>query len=263
MTNLLDLGVLKCTQELMENNTYPQVAVIVLAAGKGTRLKMPNGINKTTLEVKGKPMIESTIEIIENLGVGQIIAVVGHGKVSVERLLGNRVDYALQNKRLGTGHAALCGLKHVKSGIQFVVVVHGDDSHSYSPDVYHHLISACSQGNYDMAHMVMYLDNPFGLGRIIRDSDNHILRVTEEKNASDIEKKIQEVNAGAYCFKLEFAQKFLPKINFNTVKHEKYLTDIIEIAVNNKRTVASVKLNDTKQWIGINTLEELNRANQV
>jgi len=247
----------------MKSDNYNDVAVIVLAAGKGTRLNMPNGKNKTALEIKGKPMIARTVEIIEKFGVGQTIAVVGHGKESVELVLGTRVDYAVQTKRLGTGHAALCGLGKIKPGIKYIVVVHGDDSHSYSLDIYRDLVRACKIDNYDMAHMVMYLDNPFGLGRIIRDEQFNILRVTEEKNATEEEKFIKEVNAGAYCFKLEFAQKYLPKIEFNKVRHEKYLTDIIEIAVKNRKSVASVKLNDTKQWLGVNTLEDLSRANEV
>jgi len=245
----------------MNKLNFYDAAVIVLAAGKGTRLDMPNGKNKTVLEVKGKPMILRTIEVIEQLGVGQIIAVIGHGKDSVEEILGNRVDYAIQTKRLGTGHAALCGLKKINSNIKFIVVVHGDDSHAYHVDIYQKLIKACKEDNFDMAHMMMFLPNPFGLGRIIRDNNGNVLSVVEEKNATEQEKKIKEVNAGAYCFTNDFAKKYIPKIKFNSVKHEKYLTDIIEIAVQHNKKVASVKLTDTKQWMGVNTKEDLAKAN--
>lgn len=246
---------------VLNKNQYQDVAVIVLAAGKGTRLNMPNGKNKTVLEVKGKPMILRTIEIIEKLGVGQLIAVVGHGKESIEAILGNKVDYAMQSKRLGTGHAALCGLKKINKNINFVVVVHGDDSHAYHSDIYQQLIRACKNDGYAMAHMVMFLPDPFGLGRIIRDSKSKVLRVVEEKNATEKEKLIKEVNAGAYCFQIDFAKKYLAKIKFNSVKHEKYLTDIIEIAVANHKEIASVALSDTKQWMGVNTREDLEKAN--
>lgn len=242
---------------------YQDVAVVILAAGKGTRLNMSNGKNKTVLEVKGKPMVLSTVETIKKLGVAQIIAVVGHGKNSVEQILKDDVDYAIQKMRLGSGHAAYCGVKNVNKNIRYIVVVHGDDSHAYDLEIYHKLIKACKDDGFDMAHMVMFLDNPFGLGRIIRDDKGQILRVTEEKNATETEKLINEVNAGAYCFSKEFAQKFLPKIKFNQVKHEKYLTDIVEIAVLNHKSVASVELKKTQLWCGVNTLQELAKANSI
>jgi bifunctional UDP-N-acetylglucosamine pyrophosphorylase/glucosamine-1-phosphate N-acetyltransferase len=247
------------TTKLKTNmNLYQDVAAVILAAGKGTRLKnKPSNINKVSMKLDGKPMIQYTVDLLKKIGFGQIIAVVGFAKESVQAILGDQVNYAIQSQQLGTGHAAQCGLKALNSDINYVVVLHGDDSAFYPQSVISNLIDSCKDSNSAMSFLTVNKSDPTGIGRIIRDKDGNPKEIVEEKNADDKQKKITEVNLGMYCFKRPFIERYISQIDFNPVANERYLTDIIKVAYDNGFAINSVTIDNEEYWHGVNTDEQL------
>jgi len=245
------------------NKTYPNVAAVVLAAGKGTRLKnKPAKVNKVAMPLNGKPMIEYTVDLLSRIGFGQIVLVVGYARDSIKKVLGEKVSYALQSKQLGTGHAAECGLKALNPNIEYVVVLHGDDSAFYPPKVLQNLIAKCVTNDYTMTFLTAEKKNPFGIGRIIRDNGGKPQEIVEEKNATDEQRLIKEVNLGMYCFKRSFIEKCVKEIGFNSVANERYLTDIVSIAYRHGYPMATVSIDREEYWQGVNTDEQWAEANQ-
>lgn len=239
----------------------PKIAAIILAAGKGTRLKKkPENTNKVSLKLNGKPMISYTVDLLEKTGFDQIIAVVGYASESVKNALGSRVDYALQSNQDGTGAAVDCGLTALNKNIEYVLVLHGDDSAFYQPEILEKMIDVCKSKNLDMTFLTVIKADPFGIGRIIRDKRGVPQEIIEEKNASALERQIKEVNLGMYCFKRDFIEKFVKQIKFNPIANERYLTDIVAIAYQNNCKLDSVKIDTDEFWFGVNTDEQFEQA---
>lgn len=237
------------------------IAAIILAAGKGTRLKKrPKNTNKVSLKLNGKPMISYTVDLLEKTGFDQIIAVIGFASESVKNSLGNRVTYALQPKQNGTGDAAACGLKVLNPNIDHVLVLHGDDSAFYQPEILQKMIDTCIQKKLDMTFLTVEKSDPFGIGRILRDNEGIPQEIVEEKNATDLQRKIKEVNLGMYCFKRNFIDKYVKFIDFNPIANERYLTDIVAIAYKNNFKLDSVKIDTDEFWFGVNTDEQFEQA---
>ncbi|MGI5828264.1 MAG: sugar phosphate nucleotidyltransferase [Patescibacteria group bacterium] len=247
----------------MVKNSYSDVAAVVLAAGKGTRLKSkPDSLNKVVMPLNGKPMIGYTHELLEKVGFGQEIFVVGYAKESIQSLFGDKVDYALQEEQLGTGHAAECGLTKLNPDIKYVLVLHGDDSAFYPPKVLEDLIEMCRNSNCAMSFLTVYKKDPFGIGRILRDEQGFPKEIVEEKNATPEQRNIKEVNLGMYCFKRSFIEKYIKEIDFNPVANERYLTDIVGIAYKHGFKIEAVSVNNEDYWHGVNTDEQWLLANQ-
>jgi bifunctional UDP-N-acetylglucosamine pyrophosphorylase / glucosamine-1-phosphate N-acetyltransferase len=247
----------------MLNKKYSDVAAVVLAAGKGTRLKnRPKRLNKVAVPLNGKPMILYTYDLLEKIGFGQIIFVVGYAKESIQSLLGEKVCYAVQEDQLGTGHAAECGLSALSSDINYVLVLHGDDSAFYPHEVLVDLIDNCKNSSSAMSFLTVNKKEPFGIGRIMRDEQGFPKGIVEEKNATNEQKLIKEVNLGMYCFKRPFIEKYIKEIGYNQVANERYLTDIVEIAYRNGFKIDAVPAFSEDYWHGVNTDEQWIEADQ-
>ncbi|OGD63291.1 hypothetical protein A2160_02230 [Candidatus Beckwithbacteria bacterium RBG_13_42_9] len=240
---------------------FSNVAVIVLTAGKGKRMNSKK-INKTMLDLAGKPMVTYVIEKLKKLNLAQIIMVVGFAKDSVMAYFKDSVDYAIQRKRLGTGHATRVGLKKLKKGVNLVLVIQGDDSAFYPLSIFKDLIQTTTSKEISFTLLSVIRKEPFGLGRIVRDQKGELKRIVEEKNATDKEREIKEINAGAYCFKREFLKKYLPKIKKNPVSGEYYLPDLVDLALKDGLRIKTVQLGEA-YWHGVNTPDQLAEVNQI
>lgn len=238
-----------------------KVAAIVLAGGKGTRINAQT-INKTMMAIAGKPMVAYTVGNLEKLKLVQIILVVGYAKKSVTLYFEDRVDYAFQAKRLGTAHAIKISLSKIKKDVEYVLVTYGDDSAFYTLDVFQRLIKKCQKPGTAFTLLTLKKKEPTGLGRIMRDRQGRLIGIVEEKNATRAQKTIKEINAGTYCLKKRFLEKYLKKIKKDKKSGEYYLTDIVDLAVRNGLKVETVPLPSEAYWHGVNTKEQLLAADE-
>ena len=237
------------------------ISAIILTAGKGTRMHTTD-VNKVMLDLNGKPMVSYTVENIRRAGISNIVMVVGFAKESIMNYFKDAVQYAQQNEQLGTAHALSCGLTRVPPDHQTVIAVYGDDSYNYPAALYQKVVAVHHQKRADVTLLTVYMEDPAGLGRIIRNDARQIVAIIEEKDAPVEQKRIHEVNTGCYVFDRTFINEFLPRITNENAKHEYYLTDIIRLAVKNGRTVADV-YETNLSWRGVNRPLELEEARKM
>ena len=238
-----------------------KIAAIILAAGKGKRMRSKNS-NKVLSKLGDKQMIIHTVDWLEKLKLKLIIVVVGFAKKSVMDALGNRVAYAVQRKRLGTAHALMCALKKIPGEITDVLILQGDDSALYKEQTIRKLIDIHLSSNVVLTFLTIDVDNPSGLGRVVRDKKDKLISVVEEKDAADDQRKIKEINPACYVFKVAFLKKYLGKVKKSAVTGEYYLTSLIDIAIKNNEKLEAVR-GGKILWRGINTLEELKEAQRL
>jgi bifunctional UDP-N-acetylglucosamine pyrophosphorylase/glucosamine-1-phosphate N-acetyltransferase len=236
------------------------ITAIVLAAGKGTRFNTTR-TNKLVRELAGRPMISYTADLLKNSGIKSTIFVVGFKKSSITRVLGHQYTYAVQEEVLGTADAVKSALPSLTSACQQVLVLNADDSAFYLASDISRLINTHLKTQADMTIMTVVKKDPQKLGRIIRDKSAKVRAIVEFKNATKKQKNIKEVNTATYCFKRAFLEAFIDKIKKDPVSKEYYLTDMLAMAVKNKKKVSAVKLTDPERFHSINTPEDLQRAN--
>ena len=244
----------------MKKNQNKQVSAIILAAGKGARMNNSKKVNKTMMLLGDKPMVAFVVETLKKLNLGQIILVVGYAKESIITYFQDKVDYAVQRRCLGTANAVKVGLKQLSKKNDYVLVTNGDDSAFYSKVIFAKLIKACLQPGVVFSLLTLRKRKPEGLGRIIRDSSGQLIGIIEEKNATRKQKEIKEINTGTYCFRRKFLEKYLPLVRKNKLTGEYYLTDTVSLAIRNKLQVATLKLKDETCWHGVNTKDQLKKA---
>ena len=230
---------------------------IVFAAGLGTRMK--STLPKVLHKVVGLPMISYTLSNLRKAKFGEIIVVVGHKKLLVMKEVGLGVIFAHQRKRLGTGDALLSGLQKLEKGIKDVVVLNGDDSAFYNPETLSNILNNHKESGAVMTFATLILDNSFGLGRVLRIENGLPLKIVEEKEASEEEKKIKEVNIGLYVFNRVWAERNIKKIE-KSPGGEYYIVDLVKIALDQGEKVNLYNLGSQNEWIGVNTLEQLKEA---
>jgi bifunctional UDP-N-acetylglucosamine pyrophosphorylase/glucosamine-1-phosphate N-acetyltransferase len=233
---------------------------IVLAAGLGKRMK--SKLHKVLHPVCGKPMLEHVIDALAEAGVGRKVVVVGHGAEAVRDSLGNRAVYALQEQQLGTGHAvrAADSLLGAEDGI--TVVVYGDTPLLTSKSI-ENMLRLHQESGAAGTMLTALFDDPTGLGRIIRGEDGTIERIVEEKDCSDEERAVKEINAGAYCFDNRKLFEALSKVTNGNAQGEYYLTDVIGILRAAGDTLQGYCTQDTAEAFGVNDRVALAEAERL
>lgn len=231
---------------------------IVLAAGKGKR--MNTDLPKVLHQICNKPMLAYILATLKKLNFPTVI-VVGYRKDRVKKYFGNQYTYAEQKSQLGTGHAVLSAKTKIPQNIETILVLNGDDSAFYQPQTLKNLLDQHLKHKNAITFLSLRLKDPSGFGRIKRDQQNKILSIIEEKNASQEEKKISEINLGTYCFASDFLWKNLPKIAKNRISGEYYLTDLLALAIKNRAKIQAILLPNSREWHGVNTKEQLKAAN--
>ena len=225
---------------------------IVLAAGKGTRMKteMP----KCAFPLLKKPMIEYVVDALKKAKLDSTICVIGHKKEIFEELLKDKVSYAIQEEQLGTAHAVLMTKEFVKED-GYSVIVPGDKP-LIDDEMINNLIKAHLKNGNDLTVGVHYVDNPKGFGRILRDENLNVVRVIEDRDASAAEKKIREVNSGIYCVNNKLLFEAISQTSNENARHEYYLSDIVRILASNHK-VDTYTFDDSFKLNGINDLPTL------
>jgi bifunctional UDP-N-acetylglucosamine pyrophosphorylase/glucosamine-1-phosphate N-acetyltransferase len=244
------------------STTFDHTAAIVLAAGKGSRMNAKTK-NKVAFKLSGQPMISYTVKHILESGINQIIAVVGYQADSVKAALGDQVVYATQAQQQGTGDAIKSAIPFIPPHVKTVLTVYGDDSAFYPPELFTEMVNKKDLLGCDVLFLTIHKDDPTGLGRIVRDENNKVVRIVEEKSATDEEKKIQEINTGFYCFNRSFLEEYISHIQKDPISGEYYLTDMIEIALKNGKKVEALFIKDGAIWQGINNRRDLARVKSI
>ena len=237
------------------------LAVIVLAAGKGTRMK--SSIAKVLHPIKNQPLLYYVLESLVPLNPDFSVLVVGFQSAVVKESFSNRgLIFVEQKEQLGTGHAAQQAKLALHDFSGDVLVVCGDmpliKSQTLVDLVTRHREkkSACT-----VLTLKSSVKKDFGL--VIRDEQGSVSKIVECKDASEDEKKVDEFNSGVYCFDKHLFSKALDWISNDNIQKEYYLTDTIEYIVNNGFLVESLQIRDNTQLLGINTQEDLSLAEKI
>ncbi|MDD3887481.1 MAG: NTP transferase domain-containing protein [Patescibacteria group bacterium] len=235
---------------------------VILAGGKGTRLNCTD-MPKVMMKIGEEPMIEYQVRTMEDLNVEKIILVVGFKQELVRDYLKNRVEYVYQKEQLGTGHAVMQAKDLLMHADGYVLISYGDMPF-LKKEMFLSLLDKCEKNNLDGCILTVDIKkNPPEWGRIIRDKDNNVLKIVEQKDATAEELKISEMNIGVYCFKVKALLDNLDLITDNNVQKEYYLTDLIEIMNKKGLKLDTVVTTDLNNVLGINRPEELERAKQM
>ena len=237
-------------------NTY----AIVLAAGQGTR--MQSDLYKVLHPVCGKSMVAHVIDNILNLGTDRIVTIVGHGAEKVEQTLGEKSEYALQEKQLGTAHAVQQAEKLIGNLTGTTIVVCGDTP-LIRPETMEALIAHHNEMGAKATILTAMADDPTGYGRIIRGEDGQVLRNVEQKDATVEEQKVAEINTGTYCFDNEALFATLKKVKNDNAQGEYYLPDVIGILQSEEALVSAYVTDDLSETLGVNDRVVLSEAERV
>ncbi|MGI6422092.1 MAG: bifunctional UDP-N-acetylglucosamine diphosphorylase/glucosamine-1-phosphate N-acetyltransferase GlmU [Syntrophomonadaceae bacterium] len=231
-----------------------KVAAVILAAGKGVR--MCSSLPKVAHQAAGKAMIVHIVEAVEKAGIDEIKVVVGHGREVVQSLLSSKkVEFVIQEQQLGTGHALLQAEKYIDS--DSAVLVLAGDTPLLRPGTLRGLIDYHLQRKAQATVLSADLAHPSGYGRIIRQDKGAFARIVEEKDASEKEKAIQEINTGIYCFQAPGVFQLLHQTNTSNAQGEYYLTDVLEMIKNQGQRVEILKLDDAQEIYGVNDRVQL------
>jgi len=237
--------------------------VLILAAGKGTRM---NSLKpKVVHSLLNKPMINYVLDSVKGLNPQKTYLVVGYKKELIENAVSkstNKVEYIYQKKQLGTGHAIKI-TKSAMANFRGDVLILNGDCPGILPTTLKKLIAKHKKTKSDISLITSNVLNPKGYGRIIRDDQNTIQKIVEEKDATAHERRIDEINSGIYCINSEFLWNFIGKIKSNNNQKEYYLPGIIENAVSKNRKVSVLKISNPEEILGINNRQELSKQETV
>jgi len=241
--------------------TSPLTAVVVLAAGQGTRMK--STLPKVLHQVAGRSLLDHVLHAASGLNAQNTIVVVGHGRELVSENLAAHwpmATTAFQADQKGTGHAvavALESVAHVSGGN--VLVLAGDTPLLTSED-----LSALTSAHSGAAATVLTarLANPFGYGRIVRDSDGNVNAIVEERDATEAQRAIDEVNSGVYIFDLDLLRDALSQVGSSNDQGEQYLTDVIGVLRNAGHVVRGTETHEA-HILGVNDRLQLAAAGAI
>ena len=238
------------------------LAVIILAAGKGSR--MQTTLAKVLIPIAEKPILEYVLDVAEELHPTRTIVVVGHQADQVQEKFSNRgLEFVLQEEQLGTGHAARKTEQALNDFKGNNILVLCGDMPLIKAETLERLLLEHKKVAAKCSVLTLKSKAKHDFGRIIRDVDGSILKIVEHWDASPKEKIVDESNSGVYCFDKELFFKALCCLSDDNVQKEYYLTDTLEYAMKNGYPVASVQTEDTDEIFGINSPEDLKRAENL
>ena len=250
----------------MKIEDYPRkLATVILAAGKGTRMKKPD-MAKVMFHLNGKPMIDNVVRLALDIGSDRVIVVVGYHRDMVisyiKQNISSDVEFVVQEEQLGTGHAVMQTEKILKDFDGDVLVLSGD-----VPLLTRETILNLLRHHYETDAVATILtaevDDPTGYGRIVRKPDGSVDRIVEHKDASEEERKIKEINSGIYVFKREVLFEALKHITPDNAQHEYYLTDVFYYFSHHGMRISALRARNWDEIHGINTIEQLKTAREI
>jgi bifunctional UDP-N-acetylglucosamine pyrophosphorylase/glucosamine-1-phosphate N-acetyltransferase len=237
-----------------------KTAAIILAAGKGTRMK--SELPKVLHKLNNRPLIDYVVELAEKAGMDPIVVVVGHQKDLVQDHLGDKYLYAVQEELNGTAGAVIAASKALTDFEGEVVILCGD-SPLVTKGTVANLIDYHRKEEAKGTILTAKMPDPFAYGRIIKRTDGTVEKIVEEKDATEDEKMICEVNTGTYCFDKKSLFEALGEVHDDNNQHELYLTDVIEILNKKGQKISALSTDDWREIVGINSVEQLAEAERI
>lgn len=236
------------------------IVAVVLAAGKGTRMK--SNKSKLVHKIYGKELVKRVVETAKKSDIEEVIAVVGYKREQIQLVLGESVEYAYQEEMLGTGHAVLQAEEYLKNKHGKVVVLNGDVP-IIRPETIKGLVEKSVQNKEYATLLTAIYNNPTGYGRIMRDVGGNIKGIIEEKDATEEQKRIKEINAGIYCFDIQELLKALKQLKPDNSQGELYLTDVVKIMNEKGLKTGAVIVEDNTEILGVNDRMQLELLTKV
>jgi bifunctional UDP-N-acetylglucosamine pyrophosphorylase / glucosamine-1-phosphate N-acetyltransferase len=239
-----------------------QSAVLVLAAGAGTRMR--SDTPKVLHTLAGRSMLSHALHAVAKVAPQHLVVLLGHGRDRIAPVvaeladaLGRTIEIAVQEQQLGTGHAVGCGLTALPADFAGTVVVTSGDVPLMDAETLAELIAAHSSETAAATVLTTTLPNPTGYGRILRTQDREVIGIVEEVDASPSQRAIGEVNAGVYAFDIDVLRSALDRLRPHNAQQELYITDVFSIIRQDGKIVRAMHVDDTALVAGINDRVQL------
>ncbi|RKY32786.1 MAG: bifunctional UDP-N-acetylglucosamine diphosphorylase/glucosamine-1-phosphate N-acetyltransferase GlmU [Candidatus Omnitrophota bacterium] len=237
-----------------------KTAVILLAAGKSTRMK--SDYPKALHPILSRPMLGYCLDLVKSLTADKAILVLGHKHEQIKPLIQGKIKVVIQKKLIGTADAVKIALTQLNNFKGTVLVLYCDNP-LLKKETIKNLLKQHIASHSEATLLTAVTDKPFGYGRILRDKYQSICGIIEEKDASDFQKNIKEINTGTVCFRKDSLSYALNRVKADNRKKEYYLTDTIGILYKRGSLIDSFKLDDLGQALGINSRSDLAEANKI
>lgn len=231
---------------------------VILAAGEGTRMK--SKLPKVLHKVSGKPILEYVLRASERANIEKSIVIVGHGGDAIKEHFNNRElvfkeQPVGEDAPYGTGYAVMQAVDEI--GDDDTVVILSGDTPLMTEKSVKTLLDYHKRNKFSGTVLTTLLDDASGYGRIKRDENGNISKIVEDKDATDIEKKIKEINSGVYCFNGKVLKKFLKRLDNNNSQNEYYVTDVIGILKEEEYSIGACIIEDKDEIHGVNSRVQL------
>ncbi len=238
------------------------LASVVLAAGKGTRMK--SALIKVLHPVAGLPMIAWPVAAARDAGSGTIVLVIGHQATAVQGAFRGAADIrcSMQEEQLGTGHAVACALDAL-TGFRGTVLILCGDTPLLRSDTIKNMLAYHRENSAAITVLTALMDDPYGYGRVVRDPSGRVTRIVEQKDADTGEQGICEINSGIYCMDSDFLFGNIKGIGNDNAQREYYLTDLLAIAVRKGLTCLALRAADADEIMGVNDRAQLAEAGRI
>ena len=233
---------------------------VILAAGKGTRMK--SDLPKVLHKVAGISMLEHVFRSVSAIEPEKTVTVIGHKAELVEQVLAGQTEFVRQTEQLGTGHAVMMAEPVLENLTGQTLVIAGDTP-LITGESLKNLIDFHINHKNVATILTAEADNPFGYGRIVRNQHGEVIKIVEQKDASDFEQQIKEINTGTYVFDNARLFEALKNINTNNAQGEYYITDVIGIFRENGEKVGAYTLKDFDESLGVNDRVALATAESI
>lgn len=247
-------------KDILEGFFVTNINAIILAAGKGTRMK--SDTIKILHKLLDKPMLEYIYDALEPLKPKQIVTVVGHQKDKVLDLYGGKSSFAEQKEQLGTGHAVLQAKDFFTEKKEDILILCGDTP-LLTTDTLQNLVKYHQSNKFACTVLTAIQNDPTGYGRIIRDLEGKVVAIVEEKDASLEERAITEVNTGIFVFNVGLLFCLLPKVKNNNSQGEYYLPDVLKLMIKEGLPIGAQTMSNAEEMAGINDRVKLYEAEQT
>lgn len=240
-------------------NTY----AIILAAGKGTRMKsLDQSHSKVSHPILGLPLVSYVLRAVQGIKPTEIYVIVGFGGEVTSKLVAGLATPVWQHEQKGTGHAVQQVTTYLSNKDGMTIVLCGDTP-LLTASTLNEMIAEHSKNKNDLTVLTAFVDNPKGYGRIIRDSLGNVQKIVEQADASIEEAAIREVNAGVYVFDNKLLFENLVHLSSSNKQNELYLTDVIKLFKEGKHKVGAFVLKDYREMLGINDRAQLAAASKI